>query len=336
MPTLFAMTIDTEEEWDWNSGWPTSCPSVCNVRQLRRFQDLCSQLGVNTTYFANHAVLADPESRSIVLELAGRAGVEIGMHIHPWNTPPIAGGKSATARESFLHNLPEYLIRTKLESVCELFSDCGLRPTSFRGGRYSSGGVIHELLRDRGLLADSSVVPYTTWADDGAPDYRGRGPEPVRHSPRHEGDTAFWEIPLTLGFTRGPDHLWRKSFGLVESTWLRHFRLIGIADRLGLVSRVWLNFEVLAGRKMLALLRRLRRQGERPFHLCFTVHSSSLMAGGNPCTSSLVDEERIFGQIREVFETLAGWAEFRPATMSEIAQALEESFHARARNQSAG
>ncbi len=334
MPTLFAMTIDTEEEWDWNSGWPTSRPSVRNVRQLRRFQDLCSELGVKTTYFANHAALADPESRGILLDLAGRSGVEIGMHIHPWNTPPFVEGKSDRARESFLHNLPENLIRAKLESVWELFSRHGLRPTSFRGGRYSSGGIIHEFLRDRGFLADSSVVPFTSWPDDAAPNYSGRGPEPVRHSPRHQ--RPFWEIPLTLGFTRDPDRLWRKSFGLVESTWLRHLRLIGIADRLGLVSRVWLNFEVPAGRKMLALLRRLRSQGERPFHLCFTVHSSSLMAGGSPFTSSPADEERIFGQIKEVFKTMAGWAEFRPATMSEVALALEEKNHARARNQSTG
>ena len=334
MSTLFVMTIDTEEEWDWASGWSTSRPSVTNIRQIPRFQELCSRLGVYTTYFVNHAVLDNPDSRSIVLDLAGRAGIEVGMHIHPWNTPPVVGSGAVAARESFIHNLPADLIRAKLASTFELFSKCGLKPTSFRGGRYSSGGVIHEFLRDHVFMADSSVLPFSSWQDDGAPDYRARGPQPVRHSPRHKGDAPFWEIPLTLGFTRGPDVFWSKYFDLAGSRWLRPLRLNGIADRIGLVSRVWLNFENPQGRKMLALLERLRSEDKHTFHLCFTMHSSSFLVGGNPYTSSPADVDRIFHRIEEVFETVAGWANFRPATVSGIAQALEETYHARARDQS--
>jgi hypothetical protein len=334
MKTLFAVTVDTEEEWDWGSGWPTTRPSVANIQRLPRFQDLCARLGAATTYFTDLAVLEDPEARGILLDLAGRDGVEVGMHIHPWNTPPLVGEGPVRARATFLHNLSRDLAIAKLIRVYECFLGHGLRPTSFRGGRYSSGPICQEFLRDRGFLVDASVVPYTTWKDDGAPDFRSRGPEPVRLPPRHDGDRPLWELPLTLGFTRPPAHLWRRAFELVEGSWLSKLRPIGIADRLGLVSRVWLNFENPAGEKMLPYLERLRR--ERPPFICFTLHSSSLMAGGSPYTRTRSDEDRLFGRLEEVLGTLAAWDEFQPATVTEIAEMLEEDGHARARHQPFG
>jgi hypothetical protein len=65
METRYAVTIDTEEEWDWDSGWPTGRPSVANIGRLPRFQEVCSHLGAATTYFANLAVLDDPVARGI-------------------------------------------------------------------------------------------------------------------------------------------------------------------------------------------------------------------------------------------------------------------------------
>jgi hypothetical protein len=75
MPTWFMMTVDTEEEWDWGSGWPTTGLSVTNVYRLPRFQEVCSRYGVATTYFVNQAVLDDAQSRQTVLDLAARHGV---------------------------------------------------------------------------------------------------------------------------------------------------------------------------------------------------------------------------------------------------------------------
>jgi hypothetical protein len=330
--TLYAITVDTEEEWEWDAGLPTTGMSVANILRLPRFQDLCSRFGVATTYFANWAVLRDRQACGVLLDLAQREGVEVGMHIHPWNTPPLDQGGAAGDRESFLHNLPCETIRNKLSSVHELFLKNGLRPTSFRGGRFSSGGVIHQFLRDQGFLADSSVVPYTTWSSDGAPDYRGRGPKPIRHPPRCEGDLPFWEIPLTCAFTRRPAHLWQRAYELCEGTWLGKLHLIGIADRLGIVSRIGLNFESTETTRMLRLLRQLRR--ERPPCLCFTVHSTSLVAGaGTPYTRTQDQENRLFGRLEEVLGTLADWDEFRPATVTGIARTLEEQYQRQARPQ---
>src|SRR5262249_26125082 len=155
------------------------------------------------------------------------------------------------ARDTFVHNLPPEVVIPKLESVHQRFVANGLKPTSFRGGRYSCGPVVQGYLRDKGFLADASVVPYITWEDDGAPDHRHRDLCPARLPPRHAGDQPFWEIPLTLGFTRRPFRFWQRTFDRIENSWLGRLRLIGIAGRVGLVRKVWLNFEQPLGRNML-------------------------------------------------------------------------------------
>jgi hypothetical protein len=324
MSTLFTMTIDTEEEWDWGSGWPTSNLSLSNIQVLPRFQSLCARYGVATTYFTDQAVLDDPAALAILLTLSRQPRVEIGMHIHPWNTPPI--DPEVTARNTFLHNLPHEKILAKLDSVYTRFLENGLKPTSFRGGRYSSGGAIHDFLRDKGFLVDASVVPYSTWEDDGAPDYRRRDLFPVRLPPRHAGDLPLWEIPLTLAFTRRPFVLWEKCYDFVRNSWLSRLRLIGIAEKIGVVRKVWLNFEDPMGSRMLPFLSQLRRL-ELPC-ICFTIHSSSLAAGKGVYTRTPADEERLYARMEEVFRTLADWPDFEPATVTEVAQHLEKRHYA--------
>src|SRR5690606_13917819 len=152
-------------------------------------------------------------ARETLLRIAGRPGVEIGMHIHPWNTPPLRAGGTTCARESFVENLPEEAARAKLETADAAFPACGLTPTAFRGARSSSGPVVRQFLREKGFLADASAVAYTTWPDEGAADYRRRDHLPRRIPPAGDGGGPLWDVPLTLGFTRRPWGLWRRAFG---------------------------------------------------------------------------------------------------------------------------
>jgi hypothetical protein len=289
---------------------------------------------VATTYFTNWAVLNNAAASDVVLALGEQPGVEIGMHIHPWNTPPLLHKGVVSCRETFLENLPQDVVHAKLDTVYSTFLKCGLRPTSFRGGRYSSGPTVQEYLRCHRFLADASVAPYMTWRDAGAPDYRRRGPEPVRLPPRQSGELPLWEIPLTQSFTRRPARFWQECFNLIENSWLAHLHLIGIADRLGIVRKVWLNFEQPTSGDLLPFLADLRFR-KLPC-ICFTVHSSSFLPGGSPYTRTDADEERLFARMEAVFATLATWPEFQPATVTQVARQLEEDFHARSRHQPVG
>jgi hypothetical protein len=325
--TLYTITVDTEEEWDWDGEFPVENLSLQNIQELPRFQDVCSRHGAAVTYFADHAVLADSAARRTLFEIADRPRVEIGMHLHPWNTPPLSGYKRVPPRETFVHNLPPALARAKLATVYDLFVAHGRRPTSFRGGRYSTNDTVQGFLREKGFVADASVLPFTTWDDDGAPDHRHRRLDPVR-KPGKDG-TALWEIPLTMGFTRRPFGFWHTATEAVARTPLRRLRLIGLAERAGLVRKVWLSFEAPLGQRMLPFLRMLRKL--RPPCIDFTLHSSSLLPGGNGFTRTAADRDRVYAYLDEILGIVADWPEFQPATVTEVAQHLEHS-HARPRN----
>ena len=320
-PIRYCVTVDTEEEWDWNSGYPTGPTRPENIRRLPEFQERMTAVGAAAVYFTNHAVLADPIGRAIIRELSTKPNVEIGLHIHPWNTPPLAPVDKVSARDSFLHNLPWDEQRAKLDSTLAAFAEAGLKPTSFRGGRYSTSPQIQDHLRAAGVWVDCSVLPFNTWADDGAPDYRTRGLAPVRKPPQQLGGQAVWELPLTYGYTRRNQAFWHRALTLADSRVGRGLRLTGILDRTGIVSKAWLNFENPLGERMLQFLAVLRRL--RPPFVSFTLHSSSLLPGGSPYNRTAADVAKMLERAETVLNRLRDWPEFQPATMTEIATHLE-------------
>jgi hypothetical protein len=320
-PIRYCVTVDTEEEWDWNSGYPTGLTFVRNIAELPKFQAVCEKAGAAVVYFTNHAVLSDTAATATIQELATRPRTEIGLHIHPWNTPPVAPVSSVSPRDSFLHNLPWYEQAAKLSSTLDAFRAAGITPTSFRGGRYSTSPAIQDFLRDNGVWVDCSVLPWNTWADDGAPDFRPRGLDPVRLPPRQPGDNPMWELPLTFGFTRRPFGLWAKILAAADTKLGRLFRLTGVLDRSGIASRTWLNFENPLGNQILKFLAALRNA--RPPFVSFTLHSSSLMSGGSPYARTPADVARILENVERTLATVAGWPDFTPATVTEIATHLE-------------
>lgn len=315
-------TIDTEEEWDWTGPFPETAPSVENIYSLPAFQDLCERFGMRSTYFANLAVLQDPMARQVMKGLARRDGVEVGMHVHPWHTPPLDHEAGSPCRASFLHNSPAHIIRAKLDNVYTAFLNAGITPVSFRGGRYSTGGEIQRFLQDHGFVADCSVVPYTSWPDEGAPDYRQRNLFPVRLPAPTTDLKPLWELPLTLGFSRQPFHVWSRCFNLVEGSVLKKFRLIGVAERLKLVRRIWLNLESDDPCNWAPFLRLLQKLG-LPY-VCLTVHSSSLTAGPGPYARTRADADKIVERFKLAFSIISTLPGFVPATAGEIAQILEE------------
>ncbi|WP_436714995.1 hypothetical protein U8335_19800 [Roseiconus lacunae] len=325
----YTVTVDTEEEWDWSSSFRTSYESVENIKALPDFQSACDRLGVKATYFVNHSVLKNHEASARIRELNQHPNVEIGFHIHPWNTPPYSASEEVVpTRESFLHNVPREIAIQKLDTVLEAFADNDIQPTSFRGGRYSTSTWIQDHLFQHGCIADASVLPFTTWADEGAPDFRDRDLTPRRRS-MGDGAHGLWEIPLTLAFTRKPWRFWHQFYQAGERTPLKQLRCIGIAERT-LVKKVWLNLEHPLGTSIEALLPILRRSEVSTIN--FTLHSSSLAPGLNPYTRTASDLKRLYARLESAVAMLNGWHETSPATVTEVARHLEAQYHENSRN----
>ena len=321
MTTYYTVTVDTEESWDWDAGFSVDAGCVANIQQLERFDAAVRERGAVATYFTDYSVVADAAASDALLKVAEQ-GSEIGLHIHPWNTPPFPDREPISPRNSFLHNLPRDLALAKLETVFTAFKEIGIRPQSFRGGRYSTSDWIQQYLCNEGILADASILPMTTWQDDGAPDYRSRDTYPRRLD---YGGSALWEIPLTIGFTRGGWPFWKKFYELASRSPLCNLRLIGVAEKL-LVSRVWLNLENFLGEKSLPLLHQLRRMQLPCINI--TMHSSSLVPGGSPYSKTEADVENLYDRLNSVLGTLQAWPEFKPATVSQLARILESENHA--------
>jgi hypothetical protein len=327
----YTITVDAEEEWDWSSGYRTQSRDVSNIHELERFSEACSSRDVPVTYFTNHAVLSQPQTQAVIQRLHASGMAEIGLHIHPWNTPPLAPQVAVPCRDSFLANLPRDEAIAKLDTMYKSFQESALPPpTSYRGGRYSTSPWIQEYLVHRGCIADASILPYTTWRDDGAPDFRNRSPMPVRRY--CEGwPRALWEIPLTLGFTRHPWNGWRRLYQWGEYTPWRQLRCIGIAERL-FVRRIWVNLEHDLGERSADLLRFIRRTDLQ--HVNITLHSSSLKLGCSPYATKNEDIERLYRRLDELLTLFQQWEEFKPVTVSDLVKNLEGIYDASIGNQS--
>ena len=322
--TRFTITVDTEEEWDWSSGYPTHSNSVSNIQALPRFQEACDRFNARVTYFVNYTALADDSAAAIVMKLAEHPHVEIALHIHPWNTPPLAQSRPVPVRESFLHNLPRDEAIAKLDSVLNKFLEFGLHPKSFRGGRYSTSTWIQDHLFRHGVVADASILPFTTWQDEGAPDFRDRGLLPQRRD-MGPGKDGFWEVPLTLAFTRKNWPFWQWFYEQGQHPIWKTLHLIGIAERT-FVQRVWLNFEHPLGKFSDRLLPKLRMHSLPCIN--FTLHSSSLVPGLNPYVRSEGDLRQLYKRLEDSLAVLIEWPEFKSATVTEVAHFLESDFHA--------
>jgi hypothetical protein len=321
---IVVMTVDTEEAWDWAGHYPVSDYSLEHIERLHELLALCRKYEVNTTYFANYAVMNDKKSAATMIQISQLPGNEVGMHIHPWNTPPFEMLTEVRPPDTYLHNLTPEIIQAKMESVYKAHLDAGNTPYSFRGGRYSSNEVIQEFLKSKGFKVDSSVVPYSKWKEQGSPDYSHRDLYPVRIAPVLGQERALWELPLTLGFTRKPFGVWAEFYNKVEYSLLGKIRTIGIIERVGLVRRIWLNFETdkdCNWKKFFQILELMNVPV-----ITLTVHSTALFKGLTPYTRNAEEERAIFKRIERVFQMLSSIQNIKFATVNQAAQQLEEKY----------
>ena len=74
-----------------------------NVRGIPRLQELFDEYGVRPTYLVTYPVADDPECVEIFRRIHEAGRCEIGMHCHPWTTPPV--GHDERLKACFLSNM---------------------------------------------------------------------------------------------------------------------------------------------------------------------------------------------------------------------------------------
>ena len=77
----FLLSIDTEEEWDWEGEFPESDFSVENLHALPGFQDFCVKHKIRPCYFVDYPAAAELPKQTHFIEHLEKGNCELGAHL---------------------------------------------------------------------------------------------------------------------------------------------------------------------------------------------------------------------------------------------------------------
>ena len=267
-PTLF-LVVDTEAEFDWTKPFARDLDTVAAMDALERGQEVFDRHGLRPIYVVDHPVATQERGARTLRSIAARDGCEIGVHLHPWTTPPFE--EELSPRNSFPGNLDPALETRKLATlVAAITAAFGRPPRFYKAGRYGLGARTAANLAHHGITVDLSVLPGADLSATGGPDYREVGTTPCLI-----GETGVLTIPMTRETTG-----WWPGCPGAGRVGLRP-----LLSRARISDTITLTPEGVTVAEQKRLVRARLRRGERLFVLHF--HSPSLAAG---CTPYAPDE----------------------------------------------
>jgi hypothetical protein len=303
---VLLVVVDTEEEFDWFAPFDRTKTSVAHLRGIGAFQSICDAAGIRPLYAVGYPVATQEDGAAPLREIHASGRCEIGAHLHPWVTPPL--DEEVSARNSYPGNLPRDLERKKVETlVLAIERHLGVRPRSYKSGRYGSGPNTPATLAELGFEVDLSILPAFDLSGDGGPDFSREAPEPRWIGP------DLLSIPATSAFV-GPAHF--AAPGL-------HRLAPALLSRLRLLERLMLSPEGFQPEHHRRLTRALLDRGVRVFS--FTLHSPSIQPGLAPYVRTERDLEEFLEACRRYFDFFLGELGGVTMTPLEFKRRLEAS-----------
>ena len=328
----FFITVDTEED-NWSTYHATE-NSVLNIQKIPYLQKLLDRYGARPTYFINYPVVRDAESRKILEKIYRRGNCEIGMHIHPWNTPPFScsPGKSSTIsiRETLMCHQPADLQEAKLKTQFEAIGDfLGRPPVSFRCGRWALGPDTAILIQRLGIRVDSSIVPEYNWKlylNGLGPDFSScrheiyRFESPDIYTRNDHGDML--EVPPTVGYVQNFGKYVSAIRGKLQKKPWNSLHILGALDKLRILNYQWLSPELSNTADLIQVAKTMIAHGNT--FLNVSLHSNSLIPGLNPFVRNEKDLLKLMSRIESlllfarqngmIFSTIGEMADRYPRT----------------------
>lgn len=292
-----AASIDVEEEGLFRGVYERLNPAVTNTGELWRIKTLLD-LGMRPSLFCAYSVFADPASRRILENLEESGTVEIGAHLHHWNTPPL---DSSFGRPHALNRVPAReveldILEEKLSRLLQMGADFLGEPIhSFRMGRWDLHRPVWGLLQKHGIKCDASVRPLHCGGSD-SPDHFAAWTDPYMTNGILE--VPMTVVPLMRSFSHLPE---RPSF--LRST-LKHWGALAL---LPVEHPLWLMKQT------------TRMHIERGFRvLSFTWHSSEMMPGGAPHIQDEGAVQRLLNKLALYMRWLKATYDCKFVTMKEL------------------
>jgi hypothetical protein len=314
-PTLLVV-VDTEEEFDWFAPFDRASTGVEHMRDIGAFQSICDERRIRPIYAVTYPIATQAESIAPLREIQASGRCEIGAHLHPWVTPPRE--EDVNARNSYPGNLPRELEKRKIESLLlAIENKLGVRPRSYKSGRYGFGPNTAAALGELGFEVDLSPLPAFDLSADGGPDWTRASPAPRWLRP------GLLTLPATAAFVGFARSVGPKLHRLASSPPLSWLRAPSFLSRTRALERLMLSPEGFLHEHHVRLTRALLDQGVRVFS--FTLHSPSIRPGCTPYVRTGRDREKFLDACRRYFDFFQGELAGVSMTPLELKRRLEAS-----------
>jgi len=308
------VAIDTEGDNQWDAH-ARAHQTFENLYALERLHDFFAKHGVRPTYVITHPVATDARSADVLRRLLARGDAEIGAHHHAWETPPF--GADDVTRHPYALSLPLSQFDAQLASLTTaITSAVGVRPVSYRSGRFGFSAAHVSSLEKAGYLIDSSVAPLFYEAHKRGPDFVGAPLMPYFLSyddATRAGSSDVLELPISAALNRRVPAVMERWYGRAPwpYTTKRLLRLSGIA------KVRWLRPSYSSAEDMIALARQIADRGAPILNLLF--HSSEAIVNGSPYNRTQGELDAFFDRLgraltfamRELAAEALTFAEYR-------------------------
>jgi hypothetical protein len=304
----FIVTVDTEEEFDWSAAFTRDIHGTTHMAHVDRFQKLCDANAVRPAYLIDYPIAADDHSVTLLKGYVDQGRADIGVQLHPWVNPPFV--EEPSVYNSYACNLPPELERAKLTALYELIvARFGIQPKIYRAGRYGAGANSRQILRELGIVMDTSVRSLFDYTEQGGPNYAECPLHPYWITPGE-----LMELPVTTVFAGAFKEVGKRFYSRKFETMASR----GLLARTGLLERIALTPEGIPADKAIKAID-VALDAQIPI-LNFSFHSPSLAIGHTPYVRNSKDLERFYDWWDRVFSHLSIRG-VKPASIDEIAQA---------------
>ncbi len=289
----YIITVDTEEEFDWDRPFSREQHGLDHVPAIDRFQKLCDKNNVKPIYLVDYPIVNNPQAVEIIKQYCDSDTADVGIQLHPWVNPPF--NEDVTNYNSYSCNLPPDLERLKLTNLCDLIAQkFDVNPSIYRAGRYGAGTNTVSILNDLGVKIDTSVRTRFSYTSQHGPDY---SKFPI--NPYWITERKLLELPVTSVFTglfgNASDMIYNDIFGskLARS----------LLSRTNLIERIALTPEGTPLNKAIDGVNRALKEGVEILN--FSFHSPSLAAGYTPYVRTEEDLQNFYLWWETMFTHLA-------------------------------
>jgi hypothetical protein len=284
---------------------------VTNVAELARLAFIPREFGLPLTLLVTYRVAEDPAACRVLSSWRDRYGAEIGLHLHPWNTPPFPERHDPEPVRS--ERLPRALLREKFANLtAQVQTALNQTPRSFRMGRFDAGPQVWSLLPEFGLTVDSSVAPLTLKPIGPRSFLAPADPFPLSDLGPWGGNVL--EVPLTMvpviaGTPGVAAHLAAAAPPPWGDRLLESFRYVAAAG----VQPAWFPLP-----SMQLAARLHRRRGGRVLTMFF--HSSELKPGASRLFPTEAAVNRFTQKIRAFLTWLVKTGPVQGVTLGELGE----------------